>query len=362
MKPKYSPPKRRVSLKTRIGRYLPILPLIFNFWQCTTLRPPSTSIKHKFIPPRQSKAIKTHPSLKIRKQKIFNIIKRSRAIDFTPSREDKKFAKFLSTKLDRSDIENAVLFIVFTALINPRQSPDSIIEQINSIYQENQLEILQEKIAMDFTSTLSENVYLFNLPVFYRFLQFLHASSDTPAFKRKLLEQIKDHLQTIEKISNLIHTLNASSLSLQDKNFADSKEEDAPPRLASYGLLKEYEYLLGDADKLAIDGKYKQAIKLATQIQEGEVLFESSRKAVRHFSTQAVKILRQQASQLFKKSLSILDKKTKYFYLVKAAYFLKQAINDYSQAKQINKVKSNLQIIEERIAKLTPILNKKTLP
>ena len=117
--------------------------------------------------------------------------------------------------------------------------------------------------------------------------------------------------------------------------------------------LRQGDSMLRQANQLAARGEYEGAIDLAARINTNDPYFAIAQEKIKEFSNMAVQTLRQKAAQAFQSSLPVSDRETKAAYLLEAQGYLKEAIDKYPKADQLNTVRENLEVISQDLEGLT---------
>lgn len=128
--------------------------------------------------------------------------------------------------------------------------------------------------------------------------------------------------------------------------------ESSVPLTLSPADLRMGDAILMDAQKLASNKMFPEAIAKAQQIPAENAMHVIAQEKIKAFSNQAVQDLRQKAAQAFQSALPVADPKTRAVYLEQARTFLEQAINTYPTADQISTVKENLAVITRNLEQI----------
>ena len=120
-----------------------------------------------------------------------------------------------------------------------------------------------------------------------------------------------------------------------------------------YADLQSDDELLVDAQRLAAEKQFVEAIAKAGTISQDSPLLETAKDLIRSYSNQAVNALRQKAALAFQQALPIQEPKTKASFLEDAKKYLEEALANFPQADQINTVKENLTIVQRDLSQLS---------
>ncbi len=110
--------------------------------------------------------------------------------------------------------------------------------------------------------------------------------------------------------------------------------------------------ILLEAETLATQGEYQDAIKKIATLARRSPLFHIAQEKLVEISNKAVHDLRKRAALAFQKAGPITDRNTRAAYLNEAKTYLERALTLYPQAENLHTVKSNLVIIAKDLEKL----------
>ena len=117
-------------------------------------------------------------------------------------------------------------------------------------------------------------------------------------------------------------------------------------------LFRRGDHTLLEAESLATQGEYQDAIKKIATLDKRSPLFQIAQEKLIEISNKAVHDLRKRAALAFQKAGPITDRSTRAAYLNEAKTYLEQALTLYPQAENLHTVKSNLVIIVRDLDKL----------
>lgn len=106
------------------------------------------------------------------------------------------------------------------------------------------------------------------------------------------------------------------------------------------------------AERLANKKLHADAIKLLDQISGQSPYAPTRDQLIVKYSNEAVKDLRRKAARAFQNSQPVTNVSVKLDYLREAEEYLIRAYEDFPKANQLDKVRENLSVIQERIANL----------
>jgi tetratricopeptide (TPR) repeat protein len=202
-----------------------------------------------------------------------------------------------------------------------------------------------EERGVNLATALEKNLIIKNHKVYQLAWETLNISQSSSDF----FNSVKTVIQTeAEKWAALLSNFPPSS----SANTPQAIPEVAATPTYSVGELRKGDALLWEAELLAQQGQFKQAINRVATVSERDPFYDSARSKVKDFSNRAVQLLRQKAAQAFENSLPASDASSKAAYLEDARKYLEEAIKDYPEADQISTVKENLAIITKDLEKL----------
>lgn len=140
-----------------------------------------------------------------------------------------------------------------------------------------------------------------------------------------------------------------SGISGEIETPTDEVESIKPPISYFPGEFAEGEDTLNDAKKLANKHLYSEAISKLKSIDEDSPYSTAKLEMIKKYSNQAVKQLRRKAAQSFQSAIPTPDLEAKLDYLKAAETYLRDAIEDFPDADQLEKVRANLSMIQKRI-------------
>lgn len=238
---------------------------------------------------------------------------------------------------DPSSLEAAAVVLGLCKL----QRHDAAIGQEQNLKPEiKQLEQRLKAYDIDLIETLSKNRFLRQLDAFRTITDTVLEGNDTPSFVQSVLDINKTQAQSwgalVEHQTEKANTLQ-SSRRVTMISAADLRSGDA---------------LLMEAQTLANQGRFKDALARMQLIPEENPLFPQAKERIKDFSNRAVSDLRQKAAQAFKSSIPVSDTKAKIAYLQQARNYLEQALSGFPEADHLTTVKENLAVITQDLSDL----------
>ena len=135
--------------------------------------------------------------------------------------------------------------------------------------------------------------------------------------------------------------------------LADTDPQENPTLSEfSLGQSEESEQLIAEAKRYHSEKQYAQAIQSLLLVKQDSLQYNSAQQMIIKFSDDAVNELRKLAASSFQNYLRVNSRQKKLEYLTTAEKHLLDAISSYPDSKWLPKVRSNLGIIQERIATL----------
>ena len=231
---------------------------------------------------------------------------------------------------------------------NTPPRPDSLAEAMLTVAVLNRavssrvmVQELASQFNFDILQALKSNPFL-NYPQFLLFVSgTVSAQVGDEKFHQTLEEiirvKLKGYRDTLETIDTRLTVPTAQVAMIQT---IDSD------------LFRVGDSLVLEADALASQGKYQQALATLTSIDHRSPLVQIAQEKRIEISNQAVQDLRKKAALAFQKAGPISDRRTREAYLQEAHNYLKQALTLYPQAENLNVVKDNLTTIARDLRKL----------
>ena len=215
------------------------------------------------------------------------------------------------------------------------------------------LDVLVKDYDIDIPNTLRKN-RLLAFPYIHSYMLISLQSMDTSEdLKFDIQDAIKDVATPWVDIYREIapeefQNLNAP-VSQENKAIPTQKNAVKAPIPFFAGDFAEGEDQLTKAKSLASKHLYREAISVLKAIDEDSPYYSTKNEMIKKYSSQAVKSLRRKAAQSFQSAIPAPGLETKLGYLKEAESYLIDAIEDYPDANQIDKVRENLVVIQKRI-------------
>ena len=231
---------------------------------------------------------------------------------------------------------------------NTPPQPDSLAEAMLTVAVLNQaiasrvtVQELSSQYNFDILQALKANPFL-NYP---QFLLFVSGTASTQVGDEKFHQRLEEILRV--KLNSYRDTLDAI-----DARLTMPTSQVAAIQAIDSDLFRTGDYLVLEADALASQGKYQQALTILTSIDRRSPLIQIAQEKRIEVSNRAVQDLRKKAALAFQKAGPISDRRTREAYLQEAHNYLKQALTLYPQAENLNVVKDNLTTIARDLRKL----------
>ncbi len=187
---------------------------------------------------------------------------------------------------------------------------------------------------------INSNSLLKNLVTFDLLQRALNSGNNTPDFVANVRAAMATHAAQWARFSN------AESQGVTPLPADNGEPAMTAPQTFSPADLRNGDNILLEAQRLASNKMFPQAIAKAQQIQADSPMHAMAQDRIRSFSNQAVQDLRQKAAVAFQSAQQpVSDPKTRAAYLQQARNFLEQAIKDFPTADQIGTVRENLAVI-----------------
>ena len=268
-----------------------------------------------------------------------------------PSRET-QLEHYLWEYLVSSRLSTEVAAQVATAGIPP--PPDSVAEALLAIVVLEEvagkagvsLQAVALRHHFDILQALNTNPFL-NYPRFFataaKVMAMQIGDSD---FHRDLESLLQARLERFRNDFDALETLLTIPGAQSDRTASHIEQEIDTDRF------RHDDNTLLEADSLATQGEYRNAIKKIATLDQHSPLFHIAQEKLIEISNKAVHDLRKRAALAFQKAAPITDRNTRAAYLNEAKTYLEQALTLYPQADNQHTVRSNLVIITRDLEKL----------
>ncbi len=250
----------------------------------------------------------------------------------------------LPERPDPGSLEEAAIILAAAKLSLDGSDVPSVIA--NSSPSGNDLENMEslEKACtsrdINLVRALNTNPILRSASVHRLIADALLRSKDSAAFAKDVRSAIKAQAEQWQILST-------------DQSLFPEAVTTAPaPAMISAADLRSGDALLMEAQALANQSRYQDAVNRLSLIPEGNPLYPQAQERVKAFSNRAVSDLRQKAAQAFQSSLPVGDAKAKLAYLQQAQRFLEDALNQFPAADHLPTVRENLSVITQDLMEL----------
>ena len=233
-------------------------------------------------------------------------------------------------------------------------APDSVAEALLAIIvlervatQEGQsLQEIARHHNFDILQALNTNPFL-NYPRFFATVaKVLTTQVGDNDFHRDLESLLMARLERFRNDIDMLETM-LTVPGAQSTRTATQVEQEINTDLFRHG-----DHTLLEAESLATQGEYQNAIKKIATLDQRNPLFQIAQEKLVEISNKAVHDLRKRAALAFQKAGPITDRTTRAAYLNEAKTYLEQALTFYPQAENLHTVRSNLVIITRDLEKL----------
>ena len=269
---------------------------------------------------------------------------------------EKSVYSFLQSKLTGRSLKNRPDLSSEQAV--PLSSNDK--EKISEYYDEEQfienLDTLVRDYEIDVSEVLQSN-RLLAFPYVHNFILIaLENIQVSDELKAEIISAVKDVSTPWVEIYRRVEP-NANQTLIAPAEVPKARPLQQPktvkPALKYLaGDFAEGEDKLNRAKKLANKHRYSDAIAMLDSVTEDSPYYSTKREMIKKYSNLAVKSLRRKAAQSFQSAIPAPDIGAKLDYLKEAEEHLIDALEDYPEADQLEKVRENLEIIQSRIKSL----------
>lgn len=198
----------------------------------------------------------------------------------------------------------------------------------------------------DILQALNSNPFL-NYPRFFaKAVRVLGTQAGDSDFYRDLESLLLARLERFRNDLDTLETLLTLPTAQSERTAAQVARE------IDTDLFRSGDNTLLEAESLATQGEYQNAIKKIATLEEHSPLFQIAQEKLIEISNKAVHDLRKRAALAFQKAGPITDQNTRAAYLNEAKSYLEQALTLYPQAENLHTVRSNLVIIARDLEKL----------
>ena len=225
------------------------------------------------------------------------------------------------------------------------QEPDVELFSDDQQDERESLDILVQDFDIDIPNTLRKN-RLLAFPYIHSYMLISLENMET---SEELKSDIKDAIKDVATPwVDIYRQLAPEEFDNMNAPVSDDKPLPATPKDAVKapipflaGDFAEGEDQLTKAKSLANKHLYREAISVLKAIDEDSPYYGAKNEMIKKYSSQAVKSLRRKAAQSFQSAIPAPGLETKLGYLKEAESYLIDAIEDYPDADQIDKVREN---------------------
>ncbi len=262
---------------------------------------------------------------------------------------DSEELKRIIAKSERSSLEEAILALsVMQIFIKQHESYQQVPSDQKEKFSFNSDALLAQLCAsanIDLISLVQNNVFLKTFDS-YKLFAKIKKYNKNPGERTGLSQSIHKNFLELHDFALLNNPINSDNLAEEDElldialnDLGEKKEK----KNASAAILER-------VDTLLASNQFFEAISLLKEIDESEELYDRAQEKVSLISSKAVNSLRKKAAVSYQNANQLkTDVKAREVYLVEAKTILQAAIDLYPKANQIDRVKSNLKIIDDNL-------------
>lgn len=258
--------------------------------------------------------------------------------DFLES--DQQFILAMSKQPAPGSIEEATLalglvrYVLHLKTMDTSVGSEQLIDPETAGTSNTSLEALSLEREFQFAAAIRGNPLLKDLQFYKLTLRAVKATSNSGSFTAEVNDAVSKGLNAWRQ--------------QQDQELPEIKRDHDPIDL------RIGDHILLEAQTLADNRRFDEAIQKAKQIGSDSPLYQNATIKIVEFSDLAVQELRQKAALAFQNSIPVSDPKTKAAYLASAKEHLQKALQEYPAApsEQLMTVKENLTVISRDLEKL----------
>lgn len=231
------------------------------------------------------------------------------------------------------------------------------------------LQALFEQKNINLENALNKNIFLQHVEIYKMLLLAISATQTTHELNNVESLNVNNNnfnkiiYKTItNKIKEWINLQKTFAIELsEDSQITSNMDTQTTPNqntpFISMADINKGDELLAEAQILADNKNYKEAIIKAELIPQNSPFYNAAQEKIVFFSNLAIQDLRKKAANIYQYAFSISDIKIKINYLKEAKKFLILALSEYPKAslEQLSKVKNNLDIINKELANFEQI-------
>lgn len=211
------------------------------------------------------------------------------------------------------------------------------------------LETTATEKSLDLSRALEKNVIIKNYHVYRLAMDALNQTKNSDEFRTKITSVIRTEA---EHWSSLLPAAPTAATETKEAQPSTAADLPAPSSHVSPADARTGDILLSEADQLADDGQFKEAIEKMSSLDKADPFFPSAKEKIKTISNRAVMILRQKAAQAFQNALPTNNPADKANYLSQAKVLLEEALKDYPEADQLGTVRDNLAVITRDLERI----------
>lgn len=209
---------------------------------------------------------------------------------------------------------------------------------------ETSLEAIAQTKGIEIDKALERNTIIKNFRVYHMAQQALQKTKNSDDFNNRVNLVIQTEARTW---ASLIPIPNTPLTPLPEQPVPQP-----PKRRLSTQDLRGGDAAVMQADELAEQGQYKEAIELLNAIDQSDPYYATAQEKIRLLSNRAVQALRQRAAKAFQSSIPLTETSQKIVLLEEAKKLLEEALNQYPGADQLGTVQENLAVINRDLKNL----------
>lgn len=248
---------------------------------------------------------------------------------------------------------------------NPQANPQAnspANPQANPQTQEPTLEALCLEKKINLAEAVEKNPFLQSYDVVHMVSTALTKNGGSPDFRTKTAAVIQEQaekwvaLRPEQKPAKPVIPPLVAAPGYQANQPATSSPTPAP--VVPQGVLgtvsdpKAAESLMNEAQALADQGKFHDAVQKLQQLTPDNPQYGAAHEKAKTISNKAVQELRRKAAKSYQDSLPVSDPKLRASYLKEAKNYLEEAMTNYPEADLLATVQENLNMINKDLDKI----------
>lgn len=210
---------------------------------------------------------------------------------------------------------------------------------------ETSLEAIANLKGIEIDKALERNAVIKNFRVYHLAQQVLQKTKNSEDFHNRVNLVIQTEARTW---ASLIPIPTVTT----EPTAPEQPVAEPPKRRLSTQDLRGGDAAIMQAEALAEEGQYKEAIALLNGISQQDPYHATAQEKIRILSNRAVQALRQRAAKAFQSSIPLTETNQKVVLLHEAKKLLEEALSEYPGADQVGTVQDNLAVINRDLKNL----------